>query len=38
MRGKIQYTYFDQKLKEYNTTVLVDDCTLEFDAIIDEKQ
>lgn len=35
--GKIQYTYFDQQLEKYNTSILVEDCALEFDAVIDEK-
>ncbi|HHY90403.1 MAG TPA: hypothetical protein GX503_01935 [Clostridiales bacterium] len=35
--GKIQYTYFDQQLGRYNTSTLVEDCALEFDAVIDER-
>ncbi|QXM05728.1 hypothetical protein [Crassaminicella indica] len=34
---KIIYTYFDKYLKEYESDTLVDDCTLEYDAVIDEE-
>ncbi|QZY56574.1 hypothetical protein [Crassaminicella profunda] len=34
---KIVYTYFDKYLKEYASDMFVDDCTLEYDAAIDEE-
>ncbi len=34
--GKIHYTYFDREFEKYDQSVLVDDCTLEFDAVIDD--
>ncbi|QEK12332.1 hypothetical protein FQB35_08055 [Crassaminicella thermophila] len=35
--GKIIFTYFDKYLKKFDEDILVEDCTLEFDAGIDEQ-
>ncbi|WZL74665.1 hypothetical protein QBE52_08240 [Clostridiaceae bacterium 35-E11] len=34
---KIKFTYFDKKLKKYDTTTLIEDGTIEFDSVIDEE-